>query len=141
VSEVFPLPSWQNKAGVPLSANPSQFKGRGVPDVAGDADPASGYQIIVDGQGSVIGSTSERGRAVVGGADRVAQPKARTFCRLAESDAVWSIASLSSFHDIRSGNNDISGNNDPYAAVDGWDPTTGLGSPGGAKLLATLIGQ
>ena len=32
--------------------------GRGVPDVAGDADPGTGYNVVVDGQQSVIGGTS-----------------------------------------------------------------------------------
>ena len=54
----FPLPSWQNGAGVPPSANPSQNVGRGVPDVAGDADPTTGYVTLVDGNPDVIGGTS-----------------------------------------------------------------------------------
>ena len=32
--------------------------GRGVPDVAGDADPATGYNVAVDGQATVVGGTS-----------------------------------------------------------------------------------
>ncbi len=31
---------------------------RGVPDVAGDADPATGYQIFLNGVGTTIGGTS-----------------------------------------------------------------------------------
>jgi kumamolisin len=140
VSEVFPLPSWQENAGVPLSANPSQFKGRGVPDVAGDADPASGYQIIVDGQGGVIGGTSAVAPLWAGLIALLNQKFGRSVGYL--NPTLYGVSPASgSFHDIRSGNNDISGNNGPYAAVDGWDPTTGLGSPDGAKLLATLIGQ
>src|SRR4051794_25498641 len=37
VSEKFALPSYQANAKVPVSVNPTHFKGRGVPDVAGDA--------------------------------------------------------------------------------------------------------
>ena len=51
VSALFPLPAWQAKANVPAG-------GRGVPDVAGDADPSTGYQVRVDGQNMVIGGTS-----------------------------------------------------------------------------------
>ena len=42
----FPLPSW------PASANikPPSGGGRGVPDVAGDADPETGYEVLVDGE-------------------------------------------------------------------------------------------
>jgi len=43
---------------VPVSVNPTHFKGRGVPDIAGDADPATGYQIRVDGRDAVFGGTS-----------------------------------------------------------------------------------
>jgi len=42
VSDVFPLPSFQNKAKVPPSVNPGGRVGRGVPDVSGDADPGTG---------------------------------------------------------------------------------------------------
>ena len=34
------------------------FKGRGVPDVAGDADPATGYQVQADGPSFAVGGTS-----------------------------------------------------------------------------------
>ena len=48
VSDVFPLPSYQANAGVPTSAATSG-SGRGVPDVAGNADPVTGYLVVVDG--------------------------------------------------------------------------------------------
>lgn len=48
VSEVFALPSYQKSAEVPKA--PNGFVGRGVPDVAGDADPGTGYNVVVDGQ-------------------------------------------------------------------------------------------
>ena len=32
--------------------------GRGVPDVSGDADPNTGYNILVDGESAVFGGTS-----------------------------------------------------------------------------------
>jgi kumamolisin len=31
---------------------------RGVPDVSGDADPETGYQVRIDGTNTVIGGTS-----------------------------------------------------------------------------------
>ena len=57
VSDLYPLPSWQSAVGVPQNAN-SGAAGRGVPDVAGNADPASGYQVLVDGSSAVVGGTS-----------------------------------------------------------------------------------
>src|SRR5262249_31323530 len=56
VSGQFALPAWQASAGVP--ARPAGGTGRGVPDVSGNADPATGYQVLVDGQQQVIGGTS-----------------------------------------------------------------------------------
>jgi kumamolisin len=52
------LPPYQANANVPVSINPPHFKGRGVPDVSGDADPATGYEIRVDGRNVVFGGTS-----------------------------------------------------------------------------------
>src|SRR5580704_3655668 len=53
ISATFPLPTWQANANVPPSKNSGAFKGRGVPDVAGDADPATGYQVQADGSSFV----------------------------------------------------------------------------------------
>src|SRR5260370_38222769 len=58
ISDVFDVPQWQTRANVPASQNADRRVGRGVPDVAGDADPDTGYQIFVDGQNAVIGGTS-----------------------------------------------------------------------------------
>ena len=58
VSATFPLPTWQAGAHVPPSVNPGNFVGRGLPDVAGDADPGTGYQVEVDGSNIVVGGTS-----------------------------------------------------------------------------------
>ncbi len=60
VSDAFGLPSWQASAGVPVRAGAAagSVPGRGVPDVAGCADPVTGYQVRVDGQTTVIGGTS-----------------------------------------------------------------------------------
>src|ERR1700686_468314 len=49
-SALFPVPAWQASVGLDGK--------RGVPDVAGDASPLSGYVVRVDGQQSVIGGTS-----------------------------------------------------------------------------------
>ncbi len=58
ISATFPLPTWQANANVPPSDNPGAYKGRGVPDVAGDGDPATGYQVQVDGSSFAVGGTS-----------------------------------------------------------------------------------
>src|SRR5262249_29298679 len=48
----FPIPSYQQ--GV-ISAG---FTARGVPDISGDADPQTGYDVLVDGVESTVGGTS-----------------------------------------------------------------------------------
>ena len=56
VSSLFALPAYQADAGVPKAS--AKTGGRGVPDVAGDADPDSGYRIVTGGQIGIIGGTS-----------------------------------------------------------------------------------
>jgi kumamolisin len=131
VSEVFPLPSYQANAGVPPSVNPSAFVGRGVPDVAGDADPDTGYQIYVDGTSGVFGGTSAVAPlwsaliALINAA--TGQPAGFI------NPALYSEAGgTAAFNDI------TSGNNGDYQAGPGWDPCTGWGSPNGQQLLQVL---
>ncbi len=142
VSDVFARPSWQAGAGVPpRSGGPggqgaAVGQGRGVPDVAGDADPATGYQILVDGQQMVVGGTSA-----------VAPLWAALMCRLAQGcgkrfglvqpllyAGVSAGVSAPGFRDITSGSNGA------YSARPGWDACTGLGVPDGTALLARLSG-
>ncbi len=137
VSDVFSLPAWQASAGVPPSANPGHHVGRGVPDVAGDADPVSGYQILVDGQWAVFGGTSA-----------VAPLWAALIAILNQNmgtpagylnPVLYKLpVSSGAFHDITSGNNNVSSSSGAYKAGKGWDACTGLGSPDGSKLLTSL---
>ena len=55
VSDFFPLPSWQNDAGVPASVNDSHM-GRGVPDVAANASLNSGYSGLFVGGNPFTGN-------------------------------------------------------------------------------------
>ena len=87
VSDHFPLPAYQAGAKVPVSVNPSRFKGRGVPDIAGDADPATGYQILVDGKDCGLWR-NQRGRAAMGGPDSADQRTDRDARRVREWRAV-----------------------------------------------------
>ncbi len=131
VSEVFPLPAFQANAGVPKSVNPSGFAGRGVPDVAGNADPATGYQVLVDGQNIVVGGTSAVAPLWAALIALMNQQIGKTLGYL--NSAIYALpASSGAFQDITSGNNGA------YSAGPGWDACTGLGSPDGAVLLTAL---
>ena len=133
ISDVFPLPSWQSSAGV------TPGTGRGVPDVAGCADPQTGYQVLVNGQHTVIGGTSA-----------VAPLWAALICRLSQATGkkfglmqpllyagVTAGAVASGFTDITQGTN-TQGSVTGYSAGPGWDACTGLGSPEGSTLQTHL---
>jgi kumamolisin len=132
VSVSFPLPSWQAKARVPAPANSRRKNGRGVPDVAGDADPATGYEIRVNGANTVVGGTSAVAPLWAGLIALFNQCLNRPVGCL--NPTIYTDAYKAAFHDITSGNN---GN---YKAGPGWDPCTGLGSPDGTAIVNVLQG-
>jgi kumamolisin len=130
VSDVFALPAWQNSAGVPPSANANHRVGRGVPDVAGDADPSTGYNILVDSQTGAIGGTS------------AVAPLWAALVALINQGRSKPVGFLNPLLYQNAANlRDITrGNNGAYSAKSGWDACTGLGSPDGTKLAASLKG-
>jgi kumamolisin len=125
VSEVFPRPDYQEQAHVPASVNAPHFRGRGVPDVAGNADPATGYRVRVDGHTLVVGGTSAVSplwAALIARRNELAgRPLGYA------NPAFYSAAAARAFRDITSGENGA------YQAAAGWDPCTGLGSPRSAE--------
>jgi kumamolisin len=127
VSTLFPLPAWQQGLAVP--AAPGGGTGRGVPDVSGDADPMTGYQVLVDGQSEVIGGTSAVAPLWAG---LIALCNQQLGQSLGDAHAALYQIGERAFHDITQGNNGA------YQAGVGWDACTGLGSPNGAALLAAL---
>ena len=131
VSAVYSLPSWQASAGVPAAPSPG---GRGVPDVAGNADPQTGYQVLVDGQQSVYGGTSAVAPLWAGLIARLAQATGQKFGLL--QPVLYS--GVTPGKDVAGFNDITSGNNGAYAAGPGWDACTGLGSPSATALLARL---
>ena len=132
VSETFPLPSWQANANVPSSVNPGNFKGRGLPDVAGDADPLTGYQVDVDGSNIVVGGTSAVAPLWAGLIALLNQASGKPAGYLNPNLYGKLSISAGTFHDITLGNNGA------YQAGPGWDPCTGWGSPNGAAILKSL---
>jgi kumamolisin len=136
VSDVFPLPSWQSAANVPVSVNPGGRVGRGVPDVAGDADPATGYRVRVDGVDTTFGGTSAVSPLWAG---LIALINAIGGVRLGfvNPDLYRTAAGSGSFRDVTQGDNAVprvAG----YPARPGWDACTGLGTPRGKALMRSL---
>ncbi|HEX4151706.1 MAG TPA: S53 family peptidase [Steroidobacteraceae bacterium] len=129
ISSFFAVPAWQSGLSasttkgrtVPLSM-------RGVPDVAGDADPGTGYDVRVDGTDSVIGGTSA-----------VAPLWAALIARINASTGKNAGLINPQLYQNPRGCRDITqGNNGDYAATAGWDACTGLGSPNGDTLAGLL---
>jgi kumamolisin len=129
VSNVFPLPTWQSNAKVPKPTNSAG--GRGVPDVAGDADPSSGYVIRVDGKTMVIGGTSAVAPLWAGLIAVANQQNGKTAGLL--QPQIYAAKAKSGFRDI------TSGNNGSFNAGPGWDACTGLGSPITTSLIPFLV--
>ena len=111
-----PLPGWQ--AGAPNGP------GRMVPDVSANADPNTGYKMILHGAPTVIGGTSA-----------VAPLYAGLFAAFGTKLGYITpelYLNQVCFNDITTGDNGA------YRAGPGPDPCTGIGSPIGTK-LATLL--
>jgi kumamolisin len=134
VSDAFPVPAWQAAAGVPASANDGATAGRGVPDVAGNADPQTGYQIMQGGKSTVVGGTSAVAPLWSALIARLAQATAQRFGLIQPALYAGVTAGVTAlgFNDI------VSGSNGAYSARPGWDACTGLGSPNGPDLLTRL---
>lgn len=125
-STQFSKPSYQSNI-------PSQYAsqtGRGVPDVAGVADPNTGYNILVDGTQEVVGGTSAVAPLWAGLVALLNQQLGKRVGYL--NPVIYALNETEAFNDITSGNNGT------YSAGAGWDPCTGLGSPIGTA-LATLL--
>jgi len=138
VSRVFALPSYQQSAGVPKAADPAGPVMRGIPDVAGDAAPASGYRILCDGTSFPDPS---QGLPPVGGTSAVAPLWAGLIARINQglnkpagflNPLLYAAPANATFRDI------TQGTNGDYKADRGWDACTGLGTPNGQNLLQAL---
>jgi kumamolisin len=108
--------------------------GRGVPDVAGNADPTTGYQIYQGGQAQVVGGTSAVAPLWSALVARLAQATGKRFGLIQPLlyAGVSPGTEVPGFRDITSGGNGA------YAAGPGWDSCTGLGVPNGTALQSRL---
>ncbi|MCY0874971.1 MAG: protease pro-enzyme activation domain-containing protein [Firmicutes bacterium] len=129
-SAYFKEPTWEQNAGI---ADPTLMNG--LPDVALNADPLTGYQIYYEGAwNSGYGGTSfaaPEWAGITALADQAlgkslgfVNPLWFSLCQTGEY--------ATAFHDITEGNNGA------YSAGTGWDPVTGWGTPDVFNLIADL---
>jgi kumamolisin len=129
VSVAFEAPSWQQGLkATPKGGAASALAKRGVPDVAGDADPQSGYEIRVDGQTSVIGGTSAVAPLWAG---LIAIVNANKGARAG-------FVNPALYNDPAALRDITTGDNGGFQASAGWDACTGLGSPKGSAVATAL---
>lgn len=133
VSDRFHLPAWQIDALVP--GGPKGKVGRGVPDVAGLADPRYGCEMLIAGRTFASAGTSA-----------VAPMWAALVARL--NQALGHRCGHLHSHIYRLGKEGrmalrpvLKGDNGFYQAGRGWNACTGYGTPKGDELLAHLRGE
>ena len=132
------LPSWQTGLSYKnySSGTTANLTVRGVPDVAANADPSSGYNFYVGTDNGLVGP--------VGGTSAAAPLWAGYICLLTVltgkrfgfiNSLLYSNTSVC--RDIVTGNNEVSsvGATSGYSATTGWDAATGLGSPSGSNMF------
>jgi hypothetical protein len=164
ISSFWTMPAYQSTAPSALRVINSASTGstcatssgvcREVPDVSADADPGTGYVIYWTGGGSSAPINNPQGWQVVGGtsgaaptwAALIALTNASAACKgvaigFANPALYYAAATAygSDFNDVTSGNNDMTGTNrGQFAAGPGYDMASGLGSPNGSALAASL---
>jgi kumamolisin len=123
-STIFPVQAFQ--IGAPPAPAGTQFgTGRMVPDVTGDADPNTGYTIIVHGAQTVVGGTSA-----------VAPLYSGLFAAFGKklgfvTPKLWQ--NQGAFTDITVGSNGT------YSAAPGPDACSGIGAPIGNRIAALFV--
>ncbi|MGZ6650802.1 MAG: S53 family peptidase [Solirubrobacteraceae bacterium] len=144
ISSAFKVPAYQQDISMPANLNGSSKPGRGVPDIAGNADSTSGYIVRVDGQWTVVGGTSAVAPLYAGLVAQLNQALGRPVGALLP--ALYGIPAADRanvFRDITTGNNSVPASQfgpatAGYSAAAGWDACTGLGSVHGAALATRL---
>jgi subtilase family serine protease len=129
-SRVFATPDYQGSL---------RAAGRGIPDIAFNADPVTGYQIVFHGQNAVVGGTSVSCPVFAGIVALANQarsmhglPPLKNLVR-----TLYEESERLPYRDITVGNNSFNGVKG-YEAAPGWDACTGWGSLDVARFIAAL---
>jgi len=136
ISDLFPVPTFQQNANLPPSVNDGETR-RGVPDVAGDAAPGTGYRVVVNGQTEVVGGTSAVAPLWAGLTALINEGAAQPVGFFLP----FIYANSTLLRQITQGDNNPSGSDVGYSAGPGWNACTGLGVPNGESLFVALTNQ
>ena len=124
ISDRFAVPVFQQGTSLPANVSTGK-KGRGVPDVAGDAAVSSGYLIVIRGNTQVVGGTSAVAPLWAGLTALINQattyPSGFFLPMLYDNPQLLRV--------ITQGNNKPVNSNLGYTAGNQWSACTGLGVP------------
>jgi len=108
-----------------------------VPDIAADADPATGLAVFSKGQFGVVGGTSAAAPQWAGFTalyNQLAKAAGKPNLGFA-NPALYKLAGTAALHDITSGSNGA------FTAAKGYDRVTGNGSFDAAQFVQTMLGN
>ncbi len=118
---------------------------RGLPDVAADADPATGMAFYINGHWDLAGGTSASTPLWAGIVALADQKAGHPLGDI--NPALYRLGTASTasndFRDITDGDNNADAQGTPvpgFPAVAGWDPVTGWGAPLADKLVPDRAG-
>ncbi|MBV9281676.1 MAG: S53 family peptidase, partial [Chloroflexi bacterium] len=136
ISQYFARPSWQRGPGVVNFYDTTNH--REVPDISADADPLTGAQVVISGQLTQVGGTSQATPIWAGMMaliDQYLRQQGRTVAGFL-NPALYALAAnrptYPPFHDITVGDNLV------YPATPGYNLATGLGTPDAWNLARDL---
>jgi len=134
----FSLPAWQMSASIPGSINDGH-KGRGVPDISGNADGASGYELYVNGSNiGAVGGTSATAPLYAGLTALMNAHFSEPVGYL--NPNLYAVPYPYVYSDINDGISNARGGAPGYKSGPAWDACTGLGRVNGTALQIALSG-
>jgi kumamolisin len=134
VSIYFPVPSYQSANGIREQSLNNGQTGRSEPDMAADADPVTGYEVVtgIDSRGLptsiTVGGTSAVAPLLTAGFTAISAILGTRLGRI--QDPVYAMAHGGhGFYDVTQGNNAYPTGTKGYSAGPGFDVPSGWGSP------------
>lgn len=137
ISQVFPVPSYQSSLTLPVKSGDKA--GRGVPDVAANADPDTGYAVFFQGSQTIVGGTSAASPLWAALCARLNEARAAAGAGTVGflNPALYHLGGTNVFREITQGNNNYDGVIG-YECTPGWNAVTGWGSPQATRLIREL---